>query len=553
MEPFGRTIHKRRLADIMQDEGMVAASAPAVRQGIRLGLDHQSAGRGSGNIFSQVQGGQEEGGGGGVEGVPTGLRFVTDGIMRWIRTPQTFMRRVLTALDLAPGAEADAVQLAEDVKVANNSNLRIDVGRQLGEALRAFDAQFMLFELDGSFNMNIDGDTISANAGGTLFSMEFIDSLRVHTKYHGLPNSRFISTATIIALCRCPAVLVSSDLMLGCALDMITMSPVQEHFDRNRQFELWYNENEHQPVRSDQFKAQMNRLMLVYSYPALVRRAIMLVKSQLIPSDCMDPREKEILHDFFDMDFSLWVAHITEEHMFFPDNAKEEAKGLFRSTMRPVESVERCVYDILTTESSLGAEESVKYEAQRQDLYYANLVHGAAVRVPLSDIWCAHNELEHSDRDSGKFFDVMWKSLRDVLKTSLGDRFSDGGAAAAAAAAAQHQRRASDFVDALVKSVRRMKDTKSLMKELWEQSQEFRVSDRVHMVEIQILQRLKRDGIFPYLDRSPDAPSVPPRLARRPTGRMGFVQNMHLCFYMRRYACACRGWVFAHCTSTGKG
>ena len=34
-----------------------------------------------------------------------------------------------------------------------------------------------------------------------------------------------------------------------------------------------------------------------------------------------------------------------------------------------------------------AAEENDRVEAQRLDLFYANLVHGAAVRVNMSEVW----------------------------------------------------------------------------------------------------------------------------------------------------------------------
>ena len=71
------------------------------------------------------------------------------------------------------------------------------------------------------------------------------------------------------------------------------------------------------------------------------------------------------------------------------------------------------------------------------------------------------------------------------------------------------------------------------MKEIWEQSKEYRVSDRVHMTEVQILQRLRSDGIFPWIDcyddrRGAATAGALPAAATR-------MQNIHVCFFMRRY------------------
>lgn len=523
MLPFERTVHKRRISDIMQEEGMMggAGGGPLSAAVVNRGRSGNDAGHGN-NIFDHVQG--EDG----IESVPTGMNFITDQISRWIRNPSTLRRDVAGLLGFPVNVAADAKALADRVKTADDHAARTDVGRDLGNALREFENQFILFELDGSFNVDANGDSMSANTGGTFFSTSFIDSMRTRVEYHALPNLSFISTGALIDLCRCPAVFVSSDEGLRAFVLGVSMFPVPAILNARRDWNDWYQANStRQPIFGTDFRTKMGKLHLVYNEGVLIRRALMLVKSQFMSSPHMDPREREIMHDFFNMEYALWIDLVLDQHSHLRGNHLESLKRRARIFMRPADVVERCVYDVLRIESSSNAEESLKYEAQRQDLYYANLVHGAAVRVPLSDIWCAHNELEHSDRDTGKFFDVMWKSLRDVLKTSLGDRFAIGGGAAAAAAAAE-QRRTSDFVDALVKSVRRMRDTKSLMKELWEQSQEFRVSDRVHMVEIQVLQRLKRDGIFPFMDRLPDSQVLGPR------PRDGFMQNIHLCFYMRR-------------------
>ena len=57
------------------------------------------------------------------------------------------------------------------------------------------------------------------------------------------------------------------------------------------------------------------------------------------------------------------------------------------------------------------------------------------------------------------------------------------------------------------------------------------------MAEVQVLQRLCSEGIFPYMNRPP-----PSGTAVR-QGADGYMQNMHVCFYMRRWVgillCVC--------------
>lgn len=110
----------------------------------------------------------------------------------------------------------------------------------------------------------------------------------------------------------------------------------------------------------------------------------------------------------------------------------------------------------------------------------------------------------------------MWKGLRDVLDVSLSAQLSS--------LSSSNTVNGSEFVSHLIKSVRRVKETKRLMKEIWEQSKDYRISDRVHMTEVEILQRLQADGVFPWLDRRRDHTAA----GSRP------LENLHICLFMRR-------------------
>ncbi len=64
------------------------------------------------------------------------------------------------------------------------------------------------------------------------------------------------------------------------------------------------------------------------------------------------------------------------------------------------------------------------------------------------------------------------------------------------------------------------------MKEIWEQSKSFRISDKVHMTEVQILQRLKADGVCRWVDNV--------ALMSGEENKNFRIENLHICFYMRR-------------------
>ena len=62
------------------------------------------------------------------------------------------------------------------------------------------------------------------------------------------------------------------------------------------------------------------------------------------------------------------------------------------------------------------------------------------------------------------------------------------------------------------------------------QSKNYRISDRVHMTEIEIMQLMKRDGVFPWIDRG----SMASTYSRPPKPDSIPIQNVHVCFFMRR-------------------
>jgi hypothetical protein len=51
-----------------------------------------------------------------------------------------------------------------------------------------------------------------------------------------------------------------------------------------------------------------------------------------------------------------------------------------------------------------------------------------------------------------------------------------------------------------LQAVQHMKDVRDAMVDVWRQSSRFRVSDEAHMVELQVLRRLKSDGLIGWFD-----------------------------------------------------
>ena len=170
--------------------------------------------------------------------------------------------------------------------------------------------------------------------------------------------------------------------------------------------------------------------------------------------------------------------------------------------------------------------------ALQLDSYYATMVRGACVKVPLTpDIWCAHDEMQHTGEDTALFFTIMWQGLEQVAKqwhsnilswtTRLGNRnnlASVGTANNAASDGLETILQSSEVVN----TTRRVKDIKRVMKEIWEESKSYRISDTVRMTEMQVLARLCRDGLLPHFQ---DTEFL---LGKN-------MDPLHICFLFRRH------------------
>ena len=89
------------------------------------------------------------------------------------------------------------------------------------------------------------------------------------------------------------------------------------------------------------------------------------------------------------------------------------------------------------------------------------------------------DEMEHSVQDSDKFFKAMWRSLKDVLLKGIQSAPSSSARRGAVA----------EYTNSLMNSIRDVKDAKKYMREIWEQSKTFRISDKIHMTEVQVRRR----------------------------------------------------------------
>ncbi len=459
----------------------------------------------------------------------TGSRTQWENIKRMLSGPyNNFIgkgRNLGRYLNILPPAQTEVTDFASRVKNAENEQDRGRVGADLAKLLKKFDEKFTLYEMEGDFNIDSDNSSnIARGLDESFFSREYVLEVASNQHFHMLPNCKFISNCAIIDLCRCPVVFVMDDDKLGELVDSMSISVEKANLQPD--FHTWLQTIDERNVNSEQQRVESLKLLYAYSFGSLMKRALMRIRSYFTNGLNIESNKSQEVRDHFNMNYTLWVRLLAEKYVINIDpNDKEDMDNLFQLTA-PCSTVNMCVAELLNRASYVPPEEAMKLKAQEQDLFYANLVHGSSVRIPLADIWAPNNQLEHTDRDSNKFFDIMWKSLREVLKNSMGDISSSaeaGGGGVSGVPRAQNK--AADFVDSLTKSVSRLRDTKKLMRQIWEESNEYRISDRVHMAEIQVLQRLGADGVFPYLNREAPATAA---------ARGNFIQNIHLCFYMRR-------------------
>jgi hypothetical protein len=391
-----------------------------------------------------------------------------------------------------------------------------DQATEMNENVRIWDAvhaRFLPYKLGGYFNLDAKLQLLqSQGATVNTLTSSFLKSLRDYKEFKKVDKNMWISMAAFIDLARCPAVFCLDNQSLRYLLNMVCKRPGQETKACNAAFKEWLQNN---PPESESVEDEYyEKANYIYNTTELVRASLMQLKAcfSLVALDSTSAERQEI-QTFFNMDYSEWLKLLVEQHSSFPEyNTPTKMNGLVFSLQ-----MEKEVKDAITINHAMAAEflgMDFGRKAQQLDLYYANLVHGAAIKVPLGEIWCPSNELEHSDRDTDKFFEVMWKNLKEMLKKIM------------SSSTAVNSKGMVEYTNSLIKSIKSVRDIKRYMKEIWEESKMYRISDRVHMVEVQILQRLKADGVFQWFDSEGQGPTT--------GGTAPRAQNLHVCFFMRR-------------------
>jgi hypothetical protein len=282
-----------------------------------------------------------------------------------------------------------------------------------------------------------------------------------------------------------------------------------------KDFKEWLDKNKESTTTTEDLYIQAG---YVINFGAIIKMNLMQLRTCFMAVDMYDDlaQDRQEMMDFFNMDYVSWLDLLKTHDVEFTNENPIKHREAVIQILRQDPSIEDSI-DMRKDLIAKHANSDPGRNAQRMDMYYSNLVHGAAVRVPLAEIWCPDNELEHSDRDTDQFFRVMWRNLKQVLSNAVSSSVS------------VNSKGMVEYTNSLIKSIKNVRDVKRYMKEIWEESKSYRISDQVHMTEIQVLQRLKADRVFEWLDCSGSDRGKADEADGKPAP-----ENLHMCFYMRR-------------------
>lgn len=135
------------------------------------------------------------------------------------------------------------------------------------------------------------------------------------------------------------------------------------------------------------------------------------------------------------------------------------------------------------------------------DFYYARLVCGAAVSTNMKMIWVPATADTFDQQDLANAKAVVWEAIGKIMakyaETNGHDRVVDlvGGNNNLLVEREQQNAESVQRLGTFLKAL------KTEIESSWAARDRYRVSDQVHMVEVELLRRLHRDGAFPHFQR----------------------------------------------------
>lgn len=184
-------------------------------------------------------------------------------------------------------------------------------------------------------------------------------------------------------------------------------------------------------------------------------------------------------------------------------HGKDEYNTIIQNILRPHDDDSgEFILKIASEDASMHNER----KAQQLDHYYAQLVKGSMVNVPMTVVWVPSDEMQNSAMDDANFNKMMWKSLLGLVETwrSRGwkapTRRNQNWFDWASNPPEKPPNRDNLTVELEeVNFVKWVKELKRAMGDVWTETRQYRVSSEVHMSEVYVLNRLMRDGVFPWI------------------------------------------------------
>ena len=366
-------VQKKRIRESMEEEGMI------VQRQQQRHLMHLAQSNNHGSGFN--------GNGVGDDApVATGPAILTN-IMSYFIKPKETIRRAAVRTGLIPDRVMELAQT--DAATLLPSNLMADSGGRavsFANMLADFDRTFVPVQLGGTFNTVGNEELFPENTDSSpaTFSVEFLQSINLQNQFIMLPGTEFISWSCFLHLCRSPVLFCmdTEELEAGlAAMYLYPLSDPAQDSDDYEAFQEWHTEVG--KAKFDPLNRTFLTLFHMFGNGALVQRAAMNLRSLFLTRGLtQDSRQKQDLYEFLNMEYQAWRQGFQEYMRLIPKGTNVDV------VFRPYVSVASMAHEhVMSENKERAAEENDRVEAQRLDLFYANLVHGAAVRVNMSEVW----------------------------------------------------------------------------------------------------------------------------------------------------------------------
>lgn len=298
----------------------------------------------------------------------------------------------------------------QDIEAVDLARLRLEANLEtdtqssdaLARFIKYFRNEFMPTEASGNLNEAVN----NPNDSPTISTWYLGELLKEKARFHEFFCDFFISTGAFVHLSRCPIIFCLGD---EDALNLAILCSRKRNEDEQNDpyFSAWI------PTYQIGLLIEQERRAGFYVFHpgALMKTLLMNFRTFFMPSSLLpDQNLRTDLSSFFNMGYKDWIKVYLDEYVNPAHPGHEvEAKDVHKLILNPMREIATFVEDKARDDVAQKKGISLRESALKLDKYYSNLVHGAAVRVPLPEIWCPENEMEHTEKDSERFFKVCGK------------------------------------------------------------------------------------------------------------------------------------------------